>query len=271
MATARFGFLDHDGPIAYAHRGGSLELPENSMAAFAAAVELGFSYLETDARLTKDGHLVVLHDKVIDRVTDRRGAIAELTLEEVRRARLLGPDGEPSDERIPLLEDVFSVWPDAKINVDAKDNRSVEPLIELIRRTRSVDRVCVGAFSDKRLAAMRTALGAGLCTVLGPSDAARLRAASYGVPFLPITGAVAQLPVSYKVPANVPVGGGVRIPVIDRRLLAAARRRDIPVHVWTIDDATEMHRLLDLGVGGLMTDRPTVLRDVFVDRGHWPA
>lgn len=266
MAAAKFAFLDHDGPIAYAHRGGGAELPENSMAAFASAIALGYTYLETDARLSRDGHLVVIHDDVIDRVTDRTGAVAELTLDELRAARLRRSDGSVSDERIPVLDEIMATWPNAKVNIDAKENRSVGPLAALIRRTASLDRMCIGAFSDKRLKAFRDDLGPGLCTVLGPSDAVKLRAASLGVPFLRLAGAVAQLPVSYR----IPLPGGIRLPVVDRRTVAAAKRHGVPVHVWTVDDPDEMRRLLDLGVDGLMTDRPTVLRDVLRARGQWP-
>jgi glycerophosphoryl diester phosphodiesterase len=245
-------FLDHEGPIALAHRGGSLNGRENSMAAFARAVGLGYRYLETDVHVTADGVLIAFHDDRLDRVTDRTGKIADLPWSEVRRARLAG------GEAVPLFEDLIASWPDLRINVDPKADAAVEPLAALIERTACIDRVCAGSFSGRRLSRLRRRLGPRLCTSLGPAGTVRLRIASFGVPGGPLAAACAQVPVRQS-----------GIPVVDRRFVVAAHRRDMQVHVWTIDDRDEMERLLDLGVDGLMTDRPAVLEDVLTARGLW--
>ncbi len=247
------GFLDHPAPLAFAHRGGAGDWPENTMPAFANAVALGYRYLETDVHSTRDGVLVAFHDDRLDRVTDRAGAIAELPWSEVARARV---DGR---EPIPRFDDLVMAFPDARFNVDAKADSSVEPLIDAIARLGLLDRVCVASFSDRRIRRMRHALGPRLCHSLGRSGIARLRAASFGVPTGRIGASCAQVPTH--------AGGRV---LVDERFIAAAHRHDVHVHVWTIDDAVEMHRLFDLGVDGIMTDRPTVLRDVLIERGHWP-
>ena len=249
---ARRPFLDHPGPIPFAHRGGAIDAPENSLEAFGAAVDLGYRYLETDVHVTADGRLVAFHDPELDRVTDRGGAIADLTWDEVAAARI---DGSGT---IPLFEDLLTTWPDIRINVDPKDDRSVDPLIEVLRRHDAVDRVCVGAFSDRRIARVTEALGAAVCTGLGPRSVAKLRLASTGAPVGTIAGDCAQVPVRYG-----------RVSIVTERFVREAHRRDIAVHVWTIDDEDEMHRLLDLGVDGIMTDRPGVLRRVFHGRGLW--
>jgi glycerophosphoryl diester phosphodiesterase len=261
-----FSFLDHDGPIAYAHRGGAAEAPENSLAAFARAVSLGYRYLETDARLSADGVLVCMHDDNIGRVSDRAGAVAELTYAELAAARLRAPDGSISDQRIPRLEDVFAAWPTARVNVDAKEDRATAPLADLVARIGAVDRVCLGAFSDDRLSELRSRLGAGLCTSLGPLSVKRLRARSVGLRAAAVEGAIAQVPVR----TTVHLGPlPIRVPIVDRRFLRAAERDGVAVHVWTVDRPAEMNRLLDLGVTGLMTDVPTTLRDVLSERGQW--
>jgi glycerophosphoryl diester phosphodiesterase len=253
----RFAFLDHDGPIAFAHQGGASDFPENTMRAFQHAVDLGYRYIETDVHATRDRVLVAFHDDTLDRVTDRTGIIGNLLWREVRQARV-----GPEDDRIPLLEDLLSNWPDVRVNIDPKHDAAVTPLVETLERTRSFDRVCVGAFSDRRLARFRRLTGNRVCTSMGPREVARLRAASFGAPMgrLPLACACAQVPTV-----------AARRPLVDRRFVAAAHRRGLQVHVWTINDPEEMERLLDLEVDGIMTDAPAVLKQVLERRGLWSA
>jgi glycerophosphoryl diester phosphodiesterase len=248
-------FLDHPLPLAFAHQGGASDFPENTMRAFQHAVDLGYGYLETDVHATRDGVLVAFHDDTLDRVTDRTGVIGDLRWAEVRQAHVGG-----GDDRIPLLEDLLGAWPDVRVNIDPKHDASVTPLVETLTRTNAFDRVCVGAFSDRRLARFRRLTGGRVCTSMGPVEVARLRAASFGVPVGPFSRACAC--------AQVP-SVAARRPLVDARFVAAAHRRGLQVHVWTINEASEMQRLLDLGVDGIMTDAPTVLKDVLVERGAW--
>src|SRR5439155_27088203 len=129
-------FLDWPQPIAMAHRGGASDKPENTLAAFSRAVELGYRYVETDAHVTADGMLLAFHDHVLDRVTDRTGVIADLPWAEVKGARV---DGEP----IPLMEDLLGTWPQLRVNIDPKHDAAVEPLVAALERTKAFDRVCV--------------------------------------------------------------------------------------------------------------------------------
>ena len=254
MPRARHPFLDHDGVLAFAHRGGAGDAPENTMPAFEAAVALGYRYIETDVHLTADGVLVAFHDDHLDRVTDRTGRIADLPWSEVRRARV--------DGRAPLclLEDLLGDLPDVHVNIDPKHDAAVGALADVLRRTDALDRVCVGAFSDRRLGRLRALLGPRLCTALGPLGVARLRAGALGLPTGRLPGPCAQVP---------PAAG--RVTVVDAGFVRAAHPRGNQVHVWTIDDPDEMDRLLDLGVDGIMTDRPELLRDVLIRRRQWSA
>jgi glycerophosphoryl diester phosphodiesterase len=252
-ANAAHPYLDWPGPLAFAHRGGASEAPENTMPAFEHAVRLGYRYLETDAHVTADGQLVAFHDDRLDRVTDRTGVIGELPWSEVARARV---DGR---EPIPLLADLLTAWPDVRVNIDPKHDAAAEPLAETIVRTGTVDRVCVAAFSDRRTERVRSIVGPALCTGMGPRQVAQLVAASRGVP----GGRRLRAPC-----AQVPTHQG-RLPLVTQRFVSTAHRFGVQVHVWTIDDAAEMARLLDLGVDGLMTDRPNVLKDLLVERGEW--
>ena len=247
-----FPFLDHPGPIPFAHRGGASEAPENTLPAFEHAVQLGYRYLETDVHATADGVLVAFHDDRLDRVTDMQGRIDELPWSEVSRARV---DGR---EPIPLLEDVLGTWPEVRVNIDPKADSSVDPLIETLRRTGSIDRVCIGAFSDDRIDRVRAGLGDRLCTGMGPDELVGLIRAFQGEE-VTFRSQAAQIP---------PVDPKGR-PLATPELIEVAHRHGIVVHVWTIDDPDEMGRLLDIGVDGIMTDRPAVLREVFEARGIW--
>ena len=128
---------------------------------------LGYRYLETDVRVTADGVALAFHDSRLERVTDGRGRIADLPWAEVRRARIAGR------EPIPTLVELLDAWPQARINIDVKSEAGVGPTIEAIRRTNSIDRVCVAAFAEPRIAAVRRILGPRLCTALGPGAGVR--------------------------------------------------------------------------------------------------
>jgi glycerophosphoryl diester phosphodiesterase len=247
-----FEFLRWPGPIPFAHRGGASEVPENTLPAFEHAVRLGYRYVETDVHVTSDGVLLAFHDDVLDRVTDRSGVLAELPWSTVSEARV---DGR---EPIPLLEDLLGSFPDLRVNIDPKHDAAVEPLAEVLRRCDAVGRVCIGAFSDERLARMRS-LCPGICTSLGPVGTLHLGLAAAGQDDVgELEAPCAQVPPSYG-----------ETEIVTDAFVTEAHRRGMQVHVWTIDDEAEMIRLLDLGVDGVMTDRPAVLREVLESRGAW--
>ena len=253
---AKYPYLEHDGILAFAHRGGAGNWPENTMPAFQGAVDLGYRYVETDVHATRDGVLLAFHDDQLDRVTDQVGVIAEMDFADVSRARVDGI------EPIPRLEDLLHAWPDLRVNIDPKRDNAVEPLIRVLRDCGAVERVCVTSFCGARTVAAREALGPRLCTGLGPGDTARLRFSSWSGPLAVLwggfVGGCAQIPVEQK---------GIRL--VDRALVDRAHAMGLQVHVWTIDDPVEMNRLADLGVDGLMTDQPAVLKAVLVERGLW--
>jgi glycerophosphoryl diester phosphodiesterase len=252
--VTRHPFLDHHGPLAVAHRGGTEVAPENTLAAFRAATDEGFRYLETDVHLTSDGVLVAFHDDELDRVTDGSGVLAQLPWAEVRQARIGGT------EPIPTLDELLEEFPDARFNIDPKSDHVVVALVRALRRHDAVDRVCIGAFSDARLRRLRSLLGPDLCTSAGPKEIAGLVAASR-------TGAGGAGRAGYRC-VQVPVRHR-RVEIVTPAFVATAHAAGCPVHVWTIDEPDEMHRLLDLGVDGIMTDRPSVLKQVLSQRGAW--
>lgn len=250
-------YLDVPHPIGMAHRGFSAEGLENTMAAFEAAVALGMTHVETDVHATRDGALVAFHDLDLGRVTNGTGGIADATWAELRDVRVAGR------EPIPLLEDLLGTWPRLRVNIDVKDWPAVTPLVDVLRRTRAVERVCVASFDDRRSAAVRRALGPRLATSPGRRGVARWRLRALAAGVLPAvidptwpTGTVAL---------QVPAAAGP-LPLVTRRSVAAAHRQGLQVHVWTVNDEPEMHRLLDLGVDGLISDRADMLARVLSQR-----
>jgi glycerophosphoryl diester phosphodiesterase len=251
-SNARFPFLDHPRPIALAHRGGAEEGPENTMAAFENAVRLGFRYIETDVQVSRDGVALAFHDERLERVSDRRGAVSDLNWSELRGVRIHGR------EPIPRLDEALGAWPDVRFVIEPKSDQAVEPLAQAIRRAGALERVCIGSFADRRVKRIRDILGPQLCTTLGSKGVLRLRLASYGLPVGGFVEPAAHVPVRYR-----------GLPVVDRQLLAAAQQRDLRVQVWTVNEEQEMERLIDLGVDGIITDRPGLLKAVLARRGLW--
>ncbi|MFJ8803156.1 glycerophosphodiester phosphodiesterase [Streptomyces sp. NPDC102487] len=249
----RHQYLDHPGPIPFAHRGGSADGLENTLTQFRRAVDAGYRYIETDVHATADGRLVAFHDVTLDRVTDGAGRISDLPWEDVRHARVAG------SEPVPLFEELLETFPEVRWNVDVKAEPALLPLLDLIGRTDAWDRVCVGSFSEARVVRAQHLAGPRLATSFGTRGVLNLRLRSWGVP-----AAVRRSAIAAQVPE---AQSGV--PVVDRRFVRAAHARGLQVHVWTVNEPQRMHRLLDLGVDGIMTDHIDTLRKVLEDRGTW--
>ena len=247
--------------LAFAHRGGAyhpdIEGLENTMAAFRHAVDLGYDYLETDVHVTRDGVLLAFHDQVLDRVSDRRGAIVELTHAEVAEALIGG------QERVPTMAELLDAFPECRFNIDLKSDGAVAAAGRAGRRARPV-----GPGPGRQLLAappqrlprpdprpgrhLRAPAARCWRSVLLPSGALADRLTRRRV-------AALQVPA----PSRAVDGGHPRASY-DARTRPAST-----VHVWTIDDPAEMHELLDRGVDGLITDRTDILRDVLTERGQW--
>ncbi|MFF3840418.1 glycerophosphodiester phosphodiesterase [Streptomyces sp. NPDC001930] len=253
MTRVRHPYLDHPTPLPFAHRGGTANGLENTAAAFRRAAAAGYRYFETDVHTTSDGALVAFHDATLDRVTDASGRIGDLPWAAVREARVAGK------EPLPLFADLLDEFPEARWNVDLKAESALHPLVNLIRKKRAWDRVCVGSFTEARIARAQQLAGPRLATSFGVRGVIGLRLRSLGIPAAVRAGAIA---------AQVPERQG-GIPVVDRRFLREAHARGLQVHVWTVNDPARMHALLDLGVDGIMTDQLETLRSVLTERGVW--
>ena len=252
-------YLDSPTPIAFAHRGGSMVESnvgvENSLEAFTHAYEMGYRYLETDVHVSADGRVYAFHDDTLERMTGNAAAIASLTADLV--------DGELLGGRvhIPTLEQLIKAFPDARFNIDVKSDAAVEESCAVIEDHDAIDRVCLASFDHARLQRIRNRLP-GAATAASSREAALVKFVP--APILRIVGRPAA--VALQVPEK---RRGIR--VVTRRFVRRAHALGLQVHVWTVDDAESINRLLDLGVDGIITDRTDILKDVLVTRGTWKA
>ncbi|HEX7118506.1 MAG TPA: glycerophosphodiester phosphodiesterase [Longimicrobiales bacterium] len=257
-------------PLLIAHRGGSALAPENTMEAFRQAIaDWAADMIELDVRATVDGHCVVIHDPTVDRTTDGTGAVAEMTLAELQRLDAgyrFTPDGGRTypfrgrGVRIPTIDAVLEALPGTRLTVEVKVPEAQRPLFEAIRRAGAEHRVIAA----------------------GEFDAARTEFHRYAGPTSASATELRRLYILHRLHV-----GGLWPPRVDavqmpehwegRRILTPAFVRElhahgVAVHVWTVNDPDDMHRLLDWGVDGLVTDRPDLLADILEARfGRPPA
>ena len=256
-------FDEDDGVLVIAHRGGRGLWPENTLYAFERAVDLGVDVLEMDIHSTKDGVLVVMHDSTVDRTTDGTGSIQDLTLAELE---LLDAGYNWSDDddqtfpfrgqaiTVPAVEQVLAAFPDVRMNIEIKQSQPsiVLPFCQLLRDHGMVERVLVASFDTDTIQEFRRVCP-GVATTAGEGEVRvffGLNLAFLGAVYSPPAKAV-----------QVPEYSG-DLHVVTRRFVVAAQARNIEVHVWTVNDAGDMQRFLDLGVDGIITDHPDRLMDL---------
>ena len=226
-----------------AHRGASGEYPENTLLAFAKAIEQGADALELDVRVTADGVPVVLHDAALDRTTDRSGLVRRLPLDQVRRA------DAGRGQAVPTLAEVLEHFPATPLIIEIKTPEAAAPVLSVLRAQGAGGRVLVGAFEHPSLAPFERAAVA--------RAASRREVARF---WLAARWSGGSSAVSWRA-FTVPRRWGW-LAVVDRRFVAAARRRGIPVHVWTVNDPSQARALRELGVCGIITDDPGRMRSL---------
>lgn len=243
-------------PLVIAHRGGSLLAPENSWEALEQCDQLGFSYVETDAHLTADGEVVLIHDPFLDRVSDASGFVANHTWSDLRDVRITD-----SSRGLVLLREALDVFPNMTFNIDAKSESVAIPLVDVVRRANALDRVCFASFDARRLKRMRTheprvytSLGQGEIVSLVLASQLTATPTALRVPGPADNIAAVQVPLIHK-----------RIPVVTRRFVATSHAHGLPVHVWTLNERDEMVDALNLGVDGIISDDPVLAREVIAD------
>ncbi len=227
-------------PRVFAHRGLATGAPENTLAAFSRALEAGAGYLESDVRATRDGVAVLAHDTDLRRLTGRTDRVAGLTAAELGEVDLGG-------HRIPTLAQALERFPHARFNLDLKSHDAVDAAVRAIREGDAVDRVLVSSFAEeRRLAAIKALPG---IATSGSSRTVALALAALRAG-LPRTAAKALNGVhAVQVPETA---RGLR--VVTPGTVRGFHEAGVEVHVWTVNAASDMRRLLDWGVDGIVTD-----------------
>jgi glycerophosphoryl diester phosphodiesterase len=279
-------------PLNIAHQGGEIEAPSDTLHAFKTAKRKGADMLETDVHLTADGRVVVLHDETVDRTTNGSGSVEQMTLAEVKRldaaywfmegegtvhdpsrpasdftwrgvatGERAPPKGfEPNDFKIPTLDEVLAAFPNTRLNIELKPTTTMSGRLEaavadLLARHGRSDDVIVASFGDAQVALFK-ALAPEVHTAPGTGQVAAFWSSSQGSgPGLPYPQHVAlQVPETFD-----------GLTVVSPDFIAEAHANNLAVHVWTVNDADDMRRLLEWGADGIMTDRPTLLEQVLAE------
>lgn len=244
------------------HRGGSKLAPENTLAAFRMAVEkYRTDVLELDVQLSRDGHVVVIHDEIVDRTTDGRGPVSSMTLAELQKldAGAKTPGWAGKGAVIPTLREVLRAFPGHHVNIELKTAGDAlrEAFATLVTDEKALDRVCIGHVDDDEHARLRERLPT--CTFWAPQAAVlAFFQASRGGETLPALDGIHVLSLPHEY---------MGYPVIDRKLVEDAHASRLAVHVWTVDEPGLMDQLMDFGVDSIITDRPDLLRERMTARG----
>jgi glycerophosphoryl diester phosphodiesterase len=255
-------------PVNLAHRGASDMAPENTIEAFRLAVEAGAGGLELDVHMTRDGHIVVIHDAAVDRTTNGSGAVSQMALDELRRldaGHNFSPDGGPTRPyrgrgvRVPTLGEVLREFPGVAVNIEIKAGTPgiEETVLGVLREANALGRVLVVSTPHDIVKRFRKVSGGHVST-----GASRWE---IGVFYISSRFRLERLVRPAYDALQVPLRHR-GIPVVTPRFVRAAHARGVRVDAWTINQADEMRRLLDLGVDVIMTDRPGTLAEVLENR-----
>ncbi len=251
---ARHPFFVGDPPRVLAHRGLATSAPENTLLAFAAAVGIGVTYLETDVHASADGVAVVAHDPELSRVAAGRSEkVDQLTVAELSKVDL--GDGQ----HMPTLAEALDAFPDARFNIDLKSAAAVEPTVEAVRAVRAEERVLLTSFSERRRSAALALLPEVATSASGPRFAAALLASVVR------GGAAVRTALRGLHAVQIPERA-LGLDTVSPARLRAFHAAGVEVHVWTVNEPHTMRELLDRGVDGLVTDRADLALAVLAER-----
>ena len=242
-------YLNYDGLAVMAHRGGSLEAPENTIESFKYALEIGSDIIETDIQLSSDGIPYIFHDDDLKRIPGMEKNFNELLASEIDELNIF------DDCKIPTLEETLKQFPNTKFQIDFKTDEVVDPAIEIINKFPHIKKnLCIASFSSQRLQKIRSKLS-DVTYSMGPHEVLKLLLKSFGMYRGEISGDCLQIPI-YRY--------GIKI--VTRRFVDFCKRENIKISVWTINSIEEMDYLIDLDVDGIITDKPKALINLLASK-----
>ena len=267
----RTRYFDGLKPRMFAHRGSGGNAPENTLVSFEMAIEAGADILEMDVHATRDGHIVVMHDEMLERTTDGAGSVSAITLTELKRLDAgyrFSPDKGKTHPyrgkgiRVPTLQEVSEGFPRTPFNIEIKQSepRIEQSVFELLKKVGHAEITLLAAEKDYLIERIRS-LDARFPTNFCDSEVLEFlqRLNQNNLEDYTPSGRALQIPEMY-----------YDVPVLTRDSLEAAHRMGIEVHVWTVNEEADMRRLLKMGVDGIMTDYPERLTRVVREMGLRP-
>ena len=237
-------YLKYDGLAVIAHRGGAEESFENTIESFEYSKSLGCKFIETDVQVSSDGIPYIFHDNDLKRILNRPNEFSSLSSNEINALKIF------ENHKIPTLEEVLDKFPELSFQIDFKTDQVVDPALEIIKKTYSMDRVCIASFSSKRLNYVRS-VSPDLCISMGPKEVFRTLLSRYKLLNKPGYGDCLQVPMKYY---------GVNI--INKKFVDYVQSKNIKIMVWTINDIKTLKYLIGLNVDGIITDKPKLLFDL---------
>jgi|TARA_B100000959_G_C14970025_1_gene619317 glycerophosphoryl diester phosphodiesterase len=237
-------YLNQPGISISAHRGGSIEAPENTLESFKYAIDLGSAYIETDVQLSADGIPFIFHDDGLSRLLGKDITFNSLHSNEINQLRLF------ESYQIPTLEEALKKFPGAYFQIDVKTDEVALPTMQVIQDLGAFNRVCIASFSSKRLKLVKKNFPE-TCLSMGPMEILKLLLSSFGLYNKKVQGDCLQIPIYHY---------GIKL--VTKRFVKFVQSLGLKIHVWTINDENTMQKLINIGVDGIITDRPKLLKDV---------
>ena len=250
-------------PIVFAHQGGNQTAPGNTIFAFEKAAALGVDILEMDAHITKDGVLVIIHDEDVDRTTNGSGLVEKMTLTKIKELDAgywwTDDNGKTYPYRgqgitIPTLEEVFETFPDFPVNIEIKETEGsiAQPLCKTIREYDMQDKTLIASFHDDRMSEFRKVCPE-IATAAGKNETTEFVLLNYAF----LGGLYSPEEFAFQVPES---NSGIL--VVRPGFIRGAHGRNLQIHVWTPNTHEEIQKFIDMGVDGIMTDRPDILMEL---------
>ena len=234
-------YLQYDGLTVLAHRGGADESFENTLESFDYSKSLGCKFIETDVQVSADGIPYIFHDDDLKRILNISSRFDSLSSQEIDKLKIF------DQYRIPKLEEALNEFTDISFQIDFKTDEVVAPALDVIKKTKSFERICVASFNSERLKRVRSTYP-DLCISMGPNEVIKTLISSFGLYKGAIDGDCLQIPIRYY---------GVR--VVTKRFVKYLKSRGLKIMVWTINDVKTFEYLIELKVDGIITDKPKLL------------